>query len=49
MKDGLLHKAEDKNIGPYLITEVFSDGTVRIQGKKINEGINIRRLNRFFE
>ena len=49
IKDGILRKAEDKNIGPYLITEVFSNGTVRIQRGTINERINIRRLSPFFE
>ena len=49
INDGIHHKAEDKNIGPYLITEVFSNGTVRIQRGTINERINIRRLSPFFE
>ena len=49
IKDGILRKAEDKNIGPYLITEVFSNGTVRIQRGTINERVNIRRLSPFFE
>ena len=49
INDGIHRKAEDKNIGPYLITEVFSNGTVRIQRGTINERINIRRLSPFFE
>ena len=31
INDGIHRKAEDKNIGPYLITEVFPNGTIRIQ------------------
>ena len=34
--DGIHLKAEDKNIDPYLITEIFSNGTVRIQHAPIN-------------
>jgi hypothetical protein len=49
IKDGIHRKAEDKNTGPYLITEVFSNGTVRIQRGTINERLNIRRLGPFFE
>jgi hypothetical protein len=49
IKDGLPRKAEDKNTGPYLITEVYSNGTVRIQRGTINERLNIRRLSPFFE
>lgn len=49
MKDGILRKAEDKYIGSYLITEVFSNRTVRIQRGTINGRINIRRLSPFFE
>ena len=49
INDGIHCKAEDKNIGPYLITEVFSNETVRIQHGTIDERINIRRLNPFFE
>ena len=47
--DGVHHKAEDKNDGPYLVTEVFSNGTVRIQHGTINERINIRNLSPWFE
>ena len=49
IKDGIFRKAEDKNEGPYLITEVFSNRTVRIQRGSINERINIRRLHPFIE
>ena len=46
--DGVHRKAEDKNDGPYLVTEVFSNGTVRIQRGTINERINIRNLTPWF-
>ena len=49
INDSIHRKAEDKNIGPYLIIEVFSNGTVRIQRGTINERINISRLSPFFE
>ena len=49
INDDIHRKAEDKNIGPYLITEVFSNGTVRIQHGTIDEKNNIRRLSLFFE
>lgn len=42
-------KADDKHDGPYLITQVYTNGTVRIQRGTINERINIRRLTPFFE
>ena len=48
-KDGILRKVEDKNKGPYLITQVHHNGTVRIQRGTINERINIRRLSPYFE
>ena len=49
VKGGILRKAEDPNEGPYKITDVFTNGTVRIQRGTINERINIRRLHPFFE
>ena len=47
-KDGILRKAEDKNDGPYIITQVHTNGTVRIQRGTISERINIRRLSPYF-
>ena len=35
--------------GPFTITQVFSNGTVRIQRGAVNERINIRRLKPYFE
>lgn len=42
-------KALDKNEGPYTVTNVYTNGTVRIQRGSVNERINIRRLTPFFE
>ena len=47
-KDGILRKAEDKNDGPYVITQVHTNGTVRIQRGTISERLNIRRLSPYF-
>ena len=44
-----LPKAEDKNEGPYEVTHVYTNGTVRIQRGTINERLNIRRLTPYFE
>jgi hypothetical protein len=44
-----LPKADDRNQGPYVITEVYTNGTVRIQKGAISERINIRRLTPYFE
>ena len=47
--DGIHRKLEDKYSGPYVITQVHTNGTVRIQRDNISERINIRRLSPFFE
>ena len=49
IKDGILRKAEDKKNGPYVITQVHTNGTVRIQRGTINERLNIRRLEPYFK
>ena len=49
MLEGINRKAEDKNKGPFTITEVFCNGTVGIQRGTISERINIRRLKPYFE
>ena len=36
-KDGILRKAVDKNVGPYVIIQVHTNGTVRIQRGNISE------------
>jgi len=48
-KDGILCKAEDRYSGPYVITQVHTNGTVRIQRGTMSERINIRRIAPFFE
>jgi len=48
-KDGVLRKAEDKSTGPFVITQVFTNGTVRIQRGSVSERINIRRIDPYFE
>ena len=48
-KDGILRKAEDKNTGPYVITQVHCNGTIRIQRKSVSERLNIRRVDPWFE
>ena len=48
-KDGILRKAETKYEGPYTVTQVYCNGTVRIQRGSISERINIRRLTPYIE
>ena len=42
-------KAHDKNNAPYVISQVYCNGTVRIQRGSMNERLNIRRLTPYFE
>ena len=48
-KAGILRKAEDPFAGPHAITDVYTNGTVRIQRGTLNERLNIRRLHPCFE
>ena len=48
-KDGILRKAELKYEGPYTVTQVYCNGTVRIQRGSVNERISIRRLTPYIE
>ena len=48
-KDGTLRKAEDKNIGPWTVTQVHCNGTVRIQRGTVSERLNIRRIDPYFD
>ena len=48
-KDGVLRKAEDKSTGPYVVTQVHTNGTVRIQRGSVSERLNIRRIDPFYE
>ena len=44
LKDGMLCKAEDRYTGPWTITQVHCNGTVRIQHGTVSERLNIRRI-----
>ena len=37
IQDSIPHKLEDKNNGPFIITQVHCNGAVRIQHRTINE------------
>ena len=49
VQDGILRKAEDKYVGPYCIIQVYTNETIRIQGKNISKHLNIRRIVPYFE
>ena len=49
VKKGIIRKLEDPNEGPYTITQVHTNGTVRIQRGAISERLHIRRLHPYFE
>jgi hypothetical protein len=46
--DGIKRKLDNKKKGPYRITQVYTNGTVRVQRGRVNERINIRRLEPHF-
>ena len=46
---GKLRKGQVKFIGPYKITSVHTNGTIRIQRGSISERVNIRRVTPYFE
>ena len=48
LRDGIYRKLEGDKLGPFRITQVFTNGTVRIQRGITNERINIRRLTPHF-
>ena len=48
VKDGVYRKIEGDKEGPYRVTEVYSNNTIRIQKGIVNERINIRRLTPHF-
>jgi hypothetical protein len=48
VKDGQYRKLEGDKQGPFRITEVFTNGTVRLQKGVVNERLNIRRLTPHF-
>ena len=43
VKKGIIRKVEDPNEGPCTITQVHTNGTVRIQRRTISERIHNRR------
>ena len=47
--DGINRKLDRPKRGPFSITAVYTNGTVRIQRGAVNERINIRRLEPHFE
>ena len=48
VKDGILRKAETKYKGPYIITQVYTNGTIRVQRGSTSERLNIRRVKPYF-
>ena len=48
-KDGILRKSESRYEGPYTITQVHTNGTIRVQRGSCSERLNIRRVTPFFE
>ena len=46
--DGIKRKLKNKKRGPYRITHIHTNGTVRIQKGNVNECINIHRLKPHF-
>ena len=42
-------KLENPRDGPYEVTAVFSNGTIRIQRGSISERVNLRRVTPYFE
>ena len=50
IKDGQFRKLDEKYQGPYTITEVYVNGTVRIQrSPHVTERVNIRRITPFWQ
>jgi len=49
INNDIKRKLESPKKGPYLITNIYTNGTVRIQHGNVNERINIRRLEPHFE
>ena len=49
IKDRIHRKFDAPKLGPFRITDVYTNGTVRIQHGNVNECFNIRRLEPHFE
>ena len=47
-KDDVSRKMTAPKMGPYTVTDVYNNGTVRIQRGNVNERINIRRIEPHF-
>ena len=47
-KDGKLRKPESRYRGPWTITQVHTNGTIRVQRGSQSERLNIRRVTPFF-
>jgi len=43
-RDGIFRKLEGPKLGPFTITDIYTNGTVRVQRGIVNERINIRRI-----
>ena len=48
-KDGNLRKSETESEGPYLITQIYTNGNIRIQRGRISERLNIKRVIPYHE
>ena len=48
-QDGIKRKGAPLYIGPHTITQVHTNGTIRIQRGTISERLNIRRVTPYFE
>jgi hypothetical protein len=44
-----LRKLEAPRTGPYTVTSIYTNGTMRIQKGNVHERVNIRRLFPYFE
>ena len=49
MNKDIQRKLDAPTKGPYQITTVYMNGTVRIQRDSINEHINIQRIKPYFK
>ena len=49
IRDGIFCKLDGPKLGPFPITDIYTNGTVRIQRGSVNERINIRWLEPHFE
>ena len=47
-KDGILYKSEFHYDGPYTITQVHMNGTIRVQYGSKSERLNSRRVTPYF-